>query len=479
MIVTGPEMDIGTELARFAANYERDLGVRLQLQKSVNHLHPGAFEIAGPADIRLLVKARLELDQRRHRLSGLGGLGQFPHDRAVFAGAVKRLLDCGDGRVAGSLPQKLNDDVEALIGMMDDDVLLPDCREAIPAEIANPLREPRIVGGEDQIRALVDDQLRGVVEAKYTVGGKDVGRGGVELFHQKAAQLHRHRRIDGKQNGVTAPAAFERRLVMADEVLRFLFHLDLAVAEHAEDAQSHDGKAREQMVEEQRDRLFDRQEADSVPRQADETGDRGWDQGQRLQTLSVTDPLELQRQAETAIGDKRKGMGRVDRQRGQDRKHIRHEPVFEPGAVAGFEIGRVDHRHARFAEQAAQRQPGDLLVRHQLAGPLADRVELLGRGQSVLARRLDPGEKLTFEPGDAHHVELVEIVRRDRQKAQALQQRMAQIVGLGQDALIEGEPGQFPIDEAGRGTGVEGLDLDRLDAGVHPGLLLRSHATPD
>ena len=130
---------------------------------------------------------------------------------------------------------------------------------------------------------------------------------------------------------------------MADEVLRFLFHLDLAVAEHAEDAQSDDGKAREQMVEEQRDRLFDRQEADSVSRQADKSGDRGWDQGERLQTLSVADPFELQRQAETAIGDKRKGMGRVDSQRGQDRKHIRHEPVFEPGAVAGFEIGRVDH----------------------------------------------------------------------------------------------------------------------------------------
>src|SRR5271163_2499857 len=123
MIVTGPKMDIGTELARFAANYKRDLGVCLQLQKSVNHLDPGAFKIAGPADVCFLVKARLELDQRRHRLSGLGGLGQFPDDRAVFAGAVERLLDRRDGGVACSLPQKLNDDVKALIGMMDDDVL--------------------------------------------------------------------------------------------------------------------------------------------------------------------------------------------------------------------------------------------------------------------------------------------------------------------------------------------------------------------
>ena len=64
--------------------------------------------------------------------------------------------------------------------------------------------------------------------------------------------------------------------------------------------------------------------------------------------------------------------------------------------------------------------------------------------------RLDAGEKLAFEPGDPHHVELVEIVRRDRQKAQPLEQRMARIVGLGEHPLVEGEPGQLAIDEAGR-----------------------------
>src|SRR5271168_2290626 len=56
---------------------------------------------------------------------------------------------------------------------------------------------------------------------------------------------------------------------------------------------------------------------------------------------------------------------------------------------------------------------------------------------------------------------------------------MAQIGGLGQDTFVEGEPGEFPIYEAGGGNRIEGLNLDCLDAAVHPALPLRSHATPD
>ena len=234
----------------------------LQLQEAVDHLHPGALQIASPADIRLLVEARLELDQRGHRFAGLGGFGERPHDRAVLAGAVERLLDRRDRRVARRLPQELDDDVEALIGVMDDDVLLPDRGEAIAAEIADPLGKARVIGGEDQIRALVDDQLLGVVEAENAVGGKDVGRGGIELFHQKAAQIGRHRRIDREQDDMTAPAPLERRLVMAHEILGLLLDLDLAVAQHPEHALRDDGKAGEQMIEEQRDHLLDRQKPD-------------------------------------------------------------------------------------------------------------------------------------------------------------------------------------------------------------------------
>jgi hypothetical protein len=57
-----------------AAHHQRQLGVGLQLDEAVDHLHAGALEVARPADVGLLVEARLELDQRGHRLAGLGRL---------------------------------------------------------------------------------------------------------------------------------------------------------------------------------------------------------------------------------------------------------------------------------------------------------------------------------------------------------------------------------------------------------------------
>src|SRR6185437_6943614 len=102
---------------------------------------------------------------------------------------------------------------------------------------------------------------------------------------------------------------------------------------------------------------------------------------------------------------------------------------------------------------------------HQLAGAFGYRIELLCRRQPVLARRTDARQHLPFEAGDAHHVELVEVVGRDREEAQPLEQWLARIVGLGEYTLIESKPGQFPIDEPFRRALVDGF--------VASGILLR------
>ncbi len=44
------------------------LGVRLEVDEAIDHLHARALEIARPADVGLLVEACLELDQRGHGL---------------------------------------------------------------------------------------------------------------------------------------------------------------------------------------------------------------------------------------------------------------------------------------------------------------------------------------------------------------------------------------------------------------------------
>ena len=90
------------------------------------------------------------------------------------------------------------------------------------------------------------------------------------------------------------------------------------------------------------DHLLERQEADPRCRAGGRSGrSRRGIRSQRLHAIAVADPLELQRQAEAAIGDERERMRRVDRERRQHREDLGHEALFEPGAVARLEIGRA------------------------------------------------------------------------------------------------------------------------------------------
>ena len=154
MVVAGADMDIGGERAGLAAHHDRQLGVGLELDEAVHHLGAGALEVARPADIGLLVEARLELDQRCHRLAGLGRLRQRADDRAVLGGPIERLLDRHHVGVARRLLQELHHHVEGFVGVVDDQVLLPDGGEAIAGMLADALGKARIVGHEFEVGAI-------------------------------------------------------------------------------------------------------------------------------------------------------------------------------------------------------------------------------------------------------------------------------------------------------------------------------------
>ena len=107
MIIAGADMHVGGQRGALAADHQRQLGMGLELEKAVDDLHAGAFQIARPADVGLLVEARLELDHRRDRFAGFGGLGQRLDDRGIRRGAVERLLDGDDVGIARRLMQEI------------------------------------------------------------------------------------------------------------------------------------------------------------------------------------------------------------------------------------------------------------------------------------------------------------------------------------------------------------------------------------
>ena len=93
VVVPGADVAVAAQPVGLLADHQAELGVRLQPDDAVDHVHPGLLQLAGPEDVRLLVEAGLDLDQGEHLLAGLGRVDQGVDDRGVAAGPVQGLLD--------------------------------------------------------------------------------------------------------------------------------------------------------------------------------------------------------------------------------------------------------------------------------------------------------------------------------------------------------------------------------------------------
>ena len=78
--------------------------------------------------------------------------------------------------------------------------------------------------------------------------------------------------------------------------------------------------------------------------------------------------------------------------------------------------------------------------------------ELLGRREAVGRTLLHAQQLVGLEAGDADHEEFVEVACRDRQESQPLEQRMARIACLFEDAAVERQPGQLAVEIARPGA---------------------------
>ncbi len=146
-------------------------------------------------------------------------------------------------------------------------------------------------------------------------------------------------------------------------------------------------------------------------------------------------------------------MGRIDRQGREDREKLVEEHGFQPFALGLAGFARLQHAQSRGRQFRLDLLPQPLLHSHQVRRRGVDPQQLLGRGQTVLAQHPDPLADLTFQAGDADHVEFIEIIGRDRQEPQPLQERMAGVVALLEHPFVERQPGQFPVEEPRRRCG--------------------------
>ncbi|MGY4370128.1 hypothetical protein ACVW1A_006193 [Bradyrhizobium sp. LB1.3] len=171
--------------------------------------------------------------------------------------------------------------------------------------------------------------------------------------------------------------------------------------------------AGEQAVDEQRGGLLQRDQPDdlAVSRQADEAVDLAGHADQRVHLLAVGGARELERDGEAEARNEREGVGRVDRERCQQRKHVAEEVVLDPGSLRLGDLLALDQNDALVGQRAAQVAPDRLLVGGQLRDGPVDKRELLGRRQAVGAAFGNALAHLGLDAGDADHEELVEIIR--------------------------------------------------------------------
>ena len=214
-------------------------------------------------------------------------------------------------------------------------------------------------------------------------------------------------------------------------------------------------------------------------RQADEALDLGGQADQGIEQAARRSCLmSLSAIVRAEIGDERERVRRVDGERREHREDLLQEVVLEPGRLRLGEVRRVDEDDALLQEARPSARASDAAGRRR-ASTLPRRSARAAPGASGRPATASSTPERTWpaQAGDAHHEELVEIVGRDREEAELLEERMVSVRRLLEHAAVELEPGQLAVDEALRGTaaaprrrarcpggrGISGVSASRLD----------------
>ena len=201
VVVPGADVAVAADASGLAAHHERGLGMGLQSHQPVHDVHPRLLEHPGPGDVRRLVEACGELDERHHLLARLGGGDEGLHDRAVRpGGAVEGLLDREHVGVARRLlDERLDRGREGVVGEVDEDVAAGDDLEEVGRALvgaAEPDLGGRLEGRVVEVGAVEAVQRPQAAEVERAVDAVDRLLADLELAHQQVEHLAVHRRVD-------------------------------------------------------------------------------------------------------------------------------------------------------------------------------------------------------------------------------------------------------------------------------------------
>ena len=425
-------------------------------------MHAGAFELAGPRDVGVLVETSLDFHQSQHLLAGMSGVDQGVDDRRVGAGAVQGLLDGQHLRVRGGLRKEgLHGSGEGVIGVMQQDVALADGGENILCAGGLDLGDLTVRGRHE--RTVL--QVRAVHAAELKEHGQ-VQRAGQTVYLVLAyAELVGEQLGEERARGVRDLQADRRSEAAAQQLLLhgveqvlgvILFHVDVLVTSHAEGAGLLDDHAREQGFQMRGDELFHGDEAVTlvlgllvghvVHRHQARQVARDLDAGEvRLAGGRV---LHNHGQVDGTAGNVGERVGRIHGERRQDREHLLAVVAREALLLGGGELvprQQDDALLLQFRQNGVDRVMCVLVL--QTVCGLADRAQLLTRAQAGGRRHGDARVDTALQTGDADHEELVKVRGEDRGEVGALEQGHVFVLRAFEHALVELEPAELAVEE--------------------------------
>jgi hypothetical protein len=156
----------------------------------------------------------------------------------------------------------------------------------------------------------------------------------------------------------------------------------------------------------------------------------------------MTGDQQIQRQ----VGDERKRMCGVQRQRGNQWEHVFQVVLADCGALGGGQVAPGQNANVVVCKQTQQFALDAESVLLERAHPRETFGDLLLRRATVDCRLRYAGGGLLFEAADALHEELVEVRAGNGQELDAFQERVPIAFGLSEDALVESQPGQLTVE---------------------------------
>ena len=285
--------------------------------------------------------------------------------------------------------------------------------------------------------------------------GDDVVRVDVQLAQQQLQHVRAHRVDDLEPHRRPEPAAGQLAFEGLQQVfVAVLLDLQVRVARDPEGVALRHLHAGEELRQVRGDEVLDRQEGDRLVVRV-LRGDP--DQARHVVGhLHAREPLgtalgvaDGHGQVEREAGDVGERVRGVDGQRRQHREHGLGEVGRQRRALAVGQRRPPVDPDALLVQLRAHLVEEDLRVRDgQRLRPRGDAGQLLARGEPVRAAHLQAGLVAALQPGDADHVELVQVAREDRQELGPLQQRLAGVLGQREHAGVEVQPRQLAVEVA-------------------------------